>query len=332
MRQVSIALQGNKTLPEYAALGAMVEALGFDAISVYADLGYQPAIGPLLSIAQATSRITLGPAGFNPYLIHPVEIAGQIAMLDTASNGRAYLGLVRGAWLDSLGIEDKRPIQRMKETIAVIQHLFNGCESGYDGTIFKLPAGRLLQYPVLRPDIPILLGTWGPKLLQFAGEVASEVKIGGSTNPALVQEVRRNLAIGEEKAGRPVGSTGIVFGAVTVVDEDGQAARDKVRREAALYLPVVVPMDPTVDVTSAHLKQMAELYSAGRIDEAAALVPDDLLDRFSFSGTPDQITRQAQGLFDAGVTRIEFGTPHGFTDANGIKLLGERVLPELRIL
>ena len=94
MRQVSIALQGNKTLPEYAKLGTLVEALGFDVTSVYADPGYQPAIGPLLSIAQATSRITLGPAGFNPYLIHPVEIAGQIAMLDAASNGRAYLGLV----------------------------------------------------------------------------------------------------------------------------------------------------------------------------------------------------------------------------------------------
>jgi 5,10-methylenetetrahydromethanopterin reductase len=330
MRQVSIALQGNKTLPEYAALGAMVEALGFDAISVYADLGYQPAIGPLLSIAQATSRITLGPAGFNPYLIHPVEIAGQIAMLDTASNGRAYLGLVRGAWLDSLGIDDKRPIQRMKESIAVIQHLLNGFESGYDGAIFKLPTGRLLQYPVLRPDIPILLGTWGPKLLQFAGEVANEVKVGGSTNPALVKEVRRNLAIGEEKSGRPIGSTGIVFGAVTVVDNDGPAARDKVRREAALYLPVVVPMDSTVDFPTENLTFMADLYNAGRIDEAAALVPDDLLDRFSFSGTPDQITRQAQALFDAGVTRIEFGTPHGFTGANGIRLLGERVLPELR--
>ncbi len=111
----------------------------------------------------------------------------------------------------------------------------------------------------------------------------------------------------------------------------GQAARDKIRREAALYLPVVVPMDPTVDFPVEQLTRMADLYNAGSIDEAADLVPDDLLDRFSFSGTPDQITRQAQDLFDAGVTRIEFGTPHGFTDATGIKLLGERVLPDLRL-
>jgi 5,10-methylenetetrahydromethanopterin reductase len=75
---------------------------------------------------------------------------------------------------------------------------------------------------------------------------------------------------------------------------------------------------------------MAALIDAGSDDEAAALVPDDLLDRFAFSGTPAQIAAQAEALFAAGVTRIEFGTPHGFTDEGGIRLLGERVLPALR--
>ena len=56
----------------------------------------------------------------------------------------------------------------------------------------------------------------------------------------------------------------------------------------------------------------------------------DLLDRFAFSGTPEQIVRQAEALFAAGASRIEFGTPHGFTDAAGVRLLGKRVLPALR--
>ena len=51
----------------------------------------------------------VGPAALNPYTLHPVEIAGQIAALDAVSNGRAYLGLVQGAWLDELGLhEDSR--------------------------------------------------------------------------------------------------------------------------------------------------------------------------------------------------------------------------------
>jgi 5,10-methylenetetrahydromethanopterin reductase len=330
MHRVSIALQGNKSFQDYGTLAELVESLGFDMLSVYADLGFQPAIGPLIAAALHTKRIALGPAALNPYLLHPVEIAGQIAHLDQVSGGRAYLGLARGAWLDSLGIEDRTPLRRLRETVDIVSHLLAGRTTGYAGEIFKLPEGRLFQYPVERAAVPLLIGTWGPKLLQYAGEVAEEVKIGGSTNPALVQEVRRNLAIGEQRAGRETGSTGIVFGAVTVVDENGEAARAYVRKEAARYLPVVAPLDPTVDVPAEHLKEMGRLVDDGREDDAAALVPDDLLDRFAFSGSPEQITRQSQALIDAGVTRIEFGTPHGFNDAAGIRLLGERVLPALR--
>jgi 5,10-methylenetetrahydromethanopterin reductase len=330
MPKVSIALQGNKTFDEYSQLASLVESLGFDMLSVYADLGFQPAIGPLIAAARATSRIELGPAALNPYLLHPVEIAGQIAFLDQASHGRAYLGLVRGAWLDALGIEDAKPIRRLRETVDVVKALLEGGEAGYEGELYRLPVGRLLNYPVERPSVPLMIGSWGPKLLQYAGEVADEIKIGGSANPDLIPMIREHLALGEAKAGRPIGSTGIAFGCVTVVDEDGPAAREWVRREVARYLPVVAPLDKTIDSSSLNLSEMAAFVDHDDLTSAASLVSDDLLDRFAFAGTPAHIARQAQLLVDAGATRIEFGTPHGFSDASGIRLLGERVLPSLR--
>ncbi len=329
-RQVSIALQGDKPLVRYGELAATAEWYGFDGVSVYADLGFQPAIGPLLEVAHATSRARIGPAALNPYLLHPVEIAGQMALLNEASSGRAYLGLARGAWLDRLGITDDRPLLRMREAVAVIRHVLAGREDGFEGEIYRLPRGRLLRYEVFGPTIPVMIGAWGPKLLALAGEIADEVKVGGSTNPDLVAEIRRRVAVGEVRAGRLAGTVGICFGAVTVVDEDGPRARAHVRREAARYLPVVAPMDPTVDIPAATLREMQRLVDAGRLDDAAALVPDDTLDRFAFSGTPEQIVAQADGLFAAGVTRIEFGTPHGLTGGDGLRLLGERVLPTLR--
>ena len=329
-RQVSIALQGDKPLVRYGELAAMAERYGFDGVSVYADLGFQPAIGPLLEVARATSRVRVGPAALNPYLLHPVEIAGQIALLDAISGGRAYLGLARGAWLETLGVTDDRPLARTRETVAVVRHLLAGREDSYAGELYRLPTGRLFQYPVLRPDVPVLIGAWGPKMLALAGEIADEVKVGGSTNPDLVAEIRRRVSVGEERAGRPAGTVGICFGAVTVVDQDGPRARAHVRREAARYLPVVAPMDPTVDIPAPTLREMQRLVDAGRLDDAAALVPDDTLDRFAFSGTPEQIVAQAKGLFAAGVTRIEFGTPHGLTEDGGLRLLGEQVLPALR--
>ena len=84
---------------------------GSTCVSVFHDLLYQPAIYPLLLIARATERVRLGPAALNPLTLHPVELAGQAAALDLASGGRAYLGLVAGAWLDRLGLDARRPLR-----------------------------------------------------------------------------------------------------------------------------------------------------------------------------------------------------------------------------
>ena len=53
----------------------------------------------------------------HPFTLHPYEIAGQIAMLDTVSRGRAYLGLAKGAWLDRLGIDEPRPLDALREAV-----------------------------------------------------------------------------------------------------------------------------------------------------------------------------------------------------------------------
>lgn len=329
-RLVSIALQGDKSAREYAEIAEMAEGLGFDGVGVYADLGFQPAIVPLVIIAQQTRRVRVGPAALNPSLIHPVEIAGQIAMLDAISDGRAYLGLARGAWIDALGIDERRPVRRLREAVEVITRVLAGDAEGYDGEIFRLPPHQIRRYDVLRSAIPLTIGTWGRQAGAFAGEVAAEVKIGGSANPAMVPVMRGFLRVGEERAGRPIGGVGVVLGAVTICAEDGDAARALARREVARYLPVVAPLDPTVHVAPETLRRMARLVDAGDVAAAADLVPDDLLDRFAFSGTPGQIVRQAEAIFAAGASRIEFGTPHGVTALHGIRLLGEQVLPALR--
>jgi 5,10-methylenetetrahydromethanopterin reductase len=81
-RELGLGLQSDKTANEYVRIGQQAEAAGFDVVSVFHDLGFQPAIVPLTLIAHATDRIRLGPAALNPYTLHPFEIANQIAALD----------------------------------------------------------------------------------------------------------------------------------------------------------------------------------------------------------------------------------------------------------
>ncbi|GAA4431825.1 hypothetical protein GCM10023169_36790 [Georgenia halophila] len=328
--RLSVALQSDKAAAEYAALASAVEGHGFDGLSVYSDLGFQPPMVPLMVAAGVTSRLRLGPSCLNPYLLHPVEIAGQIAALDEASGGRAYLGLSRGSWLQQVGVRQDRPLAHLKDTVEIVRRLLTGDDSGYAGTVFSLEPGFRLQYAPVRPAVDVLLGVWGPRGAALAGRCADEVKIGGSANPDMVGQMRSWLDESSVAAGRGAGAVGVTAGAVTVVDSDGDAARALARREVAMYVDVVAALDPTVQIDEDRLARLRALLAQGRPDDAGALLDDDLLDRFAMAGTPEQLVGHAMRLFDAGASRVEFGTPHGLTGAGGIALLGSSVLPAVR--
>jgi 5,10-methylenetetrahydromethanopterin reductase len=289
----------------------MAEQYRFDVLTVFSDLMYQPAIVPLLVAALNSTRIRLGPACLNPFTLHPVEIAGQIASLDLASRGRAYLGLARGAWLDAAGITQARPVRALREAAEIVRILLAGDPRGYKGEIFSMAPGTTLKYEICRPSVPLLIGTWSPKTAALAGEIADEVKIGGSTNPSMVRRMREMVEVGTKRAGRSPEDVAIVVGAVTVVAEDGAAARRLARSAVAMYLDVVGRLDPTSPLPT------------------GSVISDDVLDRFAMAGTPEQVAQQVNALYEAGAHRVEFGSPHGLTEEAGIRLLGEQVLPRL---
>jgi 5,10-methylenetetrahydromethanopterin reductase len=246
-------------------------------------------------IARVTERVRLGPAALNASTLHPAEIAGQVAALDLASNGRAYLGLVTGTWLDQLGLDETRPLTRLREAVEVVRRLLGGDTTGYAGERFTLAPGAKLEYEPLRRRVPLMIGTWRPRAAAFAATVADEVKIGGTANPDMVRRMREWLG--------PDGPR-IVVGAVTVVDEDGAAARARAKQVVQMYVDVVASLDPTLDLRPGQ---------------------EPPLEKFAFAGTPAEVAAQARGLLDAGAHRVEFGSPQGRLD-----LLCDRVLPELR--
>jgi 5,10-methylenetetrahydromethanopterin reductase len=312
-RELGLGLQTDKPLAEYGPLAQAAEEAGFDVVTTFNDLWFQPALPALLEIARATQRVRIGPSCLNPFTLHPVEIAGQVAMLDAASDGRAFLGLARGAWLESLGIDQSEPVAAVGEAWEVVRRLLTGDDSAFSGEHFSLPDGSRLRYERRRPIVPLLVGTWSPKLAAFAGRAAQEVKIGGSANPDVVSVMRDRIGNDDVR---------IVLGAVTVVDEDGDRARSIARREVAMYLAVVAELDPTVTLDP-------ELVARVR-DGDGADIPDDVLDRFAFAGTPAEVAEHAAAVFDAGAGRIDFGTPHGVPEERGVELLCTQVLPRLR--
>jgi 5,10-methylenetetrahydromethanopterin reductase len=319
-RELGLGLQTDKRPGEYAALARIAEQGGFDVVTTFNDLWYQPALPALLEIAGATERVRVGPSCLNPFTTHPVEIAGQTAVLDLVSHGRAFLGLAAGAWLEDLGLEQPRPVETIAEAWEIVCRLLAGDRSGFGGEVFRIEPGAGLAYRAERERVPLLVGTWSQRLTAFAAGHAAELKLGGSANPAMIELTRGRLGPAD---------VGIVAGAVTVVDHEGKRARELARRRVAMYLDVVAARDPTAGLDPDLLAALGARVAAGDVDSAARLISDETLDLFAFSGTPAQIAGQADALFDAGAWRVEFGSPHGLDERAGVELLAREVVPGL---
>jgi len=330
-RELSIAFQTDKRAGDYIALAKLVNPYAFDAVTVYCDAPYQPSYGPLLLMAPHIERARLGPAGVPPSRMHPIDIAAQTALLADLAAGGVYIGLVRGGWLADHGINELMPpISAMREAVDIIRALLAGESAGYRGRVYQVAAHVRAPWPLPSQRIPLQIGTWGAQLAALAGEIADEVKIGGSANPDVIPLIADTIAVGEARAGRIPGTVKIVIGAVSVVDDDREAARWIARKAVSLYLPIVSKLDQTLEIDPKLMARLDGHVKAGDDDAAARLIPDDILDRFIFAGAPADIIEQCARLYDAGAQRIELGTPHGAGEsATGIRLIGEQVIPAL---
>jgi len=325
--QVGIGLAGSFPPADYVSIAQVAENAGFDAITVFGDLMYQPPAMVLGTMATATTQIHLGVAAYSPWTHHPVEIAGQVAYLDLASQGRAFYGLVRGAWLDQLSIDQSKSIAAIDDTVQIVSRLLAGDTSGYTGAVYSLGEGLRLEYQPQRPKVPLLIGTWSPRLAAYAATCADELQAGGSANPAMVARLRELLGPSQSAC-----EVGICLNAVAVVDDDAKAAGRAVRAACAPYFDVVAGLDTTLDVDPALLQAVKDKLADGDPAAAGALIPDDILRRFAFWGTADDVATHAMEILEAGALRVEFDTPFGLTTPEGLRKLANEVLPRIRTM
>ena len=295
------------------------EQSGLDAITVFGDLMFTLPHW-FYTRWRATSSIRLGVAAYSPWTQHPVEVAGQIAYLDLVSNGRAFYGVVRGAWMDQLSITQANALSAIEDTIAIVTALISGDEAGHSGAVFSVQPGTRLLFKPFRPRVPLLIGSWSPRLAKMAGRVADELQAGGCANPNMIP------VLSAMAARRCIAAPGICLNAVTVVDHDRRAARAAARTAVAPYFDVVAGLDQTLDVDPELLTRVRRHCATGDYERAGLLIPDELLSRFAFCGTPADVAEHAAGILDAGAKRVEFDTPFGLTPASGIELLCNEVI------
>lgn len=327
----SVALQGSYPIRDYIDKAKRIEQYDFDELHVYDDLMFKPTWPLLTLIGEHTSRIKVGPGIITPQIVHPCYHAGNLAELDELTNGRAVLGIARGAFWEFLGIEKQRkPITMVREAIHIIRRLLSGDHTAFHGEVFTVTEELFFRFQPLRKEVPIFIGTWGPKMCQLAGEIAEGVKSDGLWNPDYVKIIRENIEIGAARANRNPDDLEIIAGPLSSISADREKAKETARRVLAVYLPYLRPMTDVAGITEEEINKVREAASTGDFEKGASYISDLSVAKCSVTGTANDVIEQIEEMVDAGVTHVAFGHCLGPNFDEALDLLGKEVLPHFK--
>ena len=326
----SIRLNNDLPVGDYLRLARTAESSGFDQFWVSNDLFIKSGPVILSAIATATKRIGLGSCILNPYTIHASEIAMFAATMDELSGNRFHLGLAAGArdFMDWVGLEHRRPLAAVRETVDVVSRLLSGESAEIQGEFHRFGPKAYLRFAASRRT-PIYIGALGPRMLELAGEVGDGV-LPLLFPPEHYFTVRPLIEKGRSKRAP---ETDFDFAAcvwVSIASDRGAATRvlaEKIAYYGHALSPLILER---LSLTAEDFAPIQKAISEDRdVDKACALVDERML-RIGVVGEAKDLIARLEPLVEAGVRHLSFGPPLGPDPELAIRQLGREVIPYFR--
>jgi F420-dependent oxidoreductase-like protein len=336
-----VAIGIGVTIDDFERMAAYVcdaERLGVDAVWSAESWGTDAAT-PLAYLAARTQRITLGSGIMQIAARSPAMTASTALTLATMSHDRFVLGLgasgpqvVEGWHGQPFG----STVQRLREYVDIVRLALSGEKVQYDGEIYRLPRPggegkpiRMAARPREKP-IPIYLATLSPKTLELTGEVA-DGWVGTSFIPEHADVFFTHMRRGAEAAGRDWAAIDRQAGGAVEFGDDLQRLIEPRKPGLAFTLGAMGSRRHNFynqafqragyeDVA----KEVQRLYLEGRRQDAADLVPDEMVTGSNLLGTPAMVKDRIRAYRDAGVTTLRVD-PQGQDLGQRLETLGRVV-------
>ncbi|MBW0089355.1 LLM class F420-dependent oxidoreductase [Pseudonocardia sp. KRD-184] len=311
--------------PTAAERVAAAEDLGFDSIWTAEAYG-SDALTPLAWLGARTSRVRLGTSVVQMSARTPTATAMAALTLDHLSGGRVVLGIgasgpqVVEGWY---GQPYPKPLARTREYVQILRSAFARERVEFAGEHYAIPRpggaglGKPLRSTVhpLRSDLPILLAAEGPKNVALAAEIADgwQPLFYAPRHDAFYRDCLTE-GFAREGARRTADDFEVVCMVQVVVDEDVDAAADRLRPMLALYIGGMgakgVNFHYDVFARMGYEDECAriqESYLAGRKDEAAAAVPLSMVEQIALVGPRGKIAEELESWRSSLVTTMVVG-------------------------
>lgn len=339
--EVDLILEPDLTPDQITELGQAAEGYGIRGIWTSNYFAHWDPFLSLVPLARATNRVLMGGLAVSPFEMHPLKIANALLTLNEMSGGRAMVAVGAGEGnLDAMDLKKpKKVVLAIREAIEIVQAAGRGgLKTGYDGEIYNvnLPCA----YDWLNAPAPLVYGTaYRAMMMRMEGRIADGCFV-GCTPPEIVEPAMEQVRTGIERREQPPED----FRVNTFWGWHIKADREQAFRESRRELPWRArKLDP--ELTSLYLDEDEVKIVTDNFQnyvDAYFTHSDDV------KGVPKEISNKlAAGLTSTGgmedldreIERFKKFGRAGLTEIalrlhadpmDGLKIIGERVIPELR--
>ncbi len=288
----------------------LAEKQGFEYGWTYdSHVLWQESIPVLTLAAAATEKIKLGHMVTNPGTREPTVLASAYATLHDISNGRMIMGIGRGDSARRYINQQPVKVAEFEAALRMIKPFMNGREVVWND--------KELQLKWVRPELPPIemhVAGYGPKALAVAGRVGDGVII-QLADPDIIQWIMATARRAAEEAGRDPAELKCIVSAPSHISDDIADAREQTRWFPAMVSNhvkdlidrygtdgSVVPLALTDYVLARKFYDYDEHSRVGA--KHGEFVSDEICDRFSVLGTPEQAATKLRELESIGVDQF----------------------------
>ena len=291
--KVALYLQDAHDLRDGLEYVRYAEEKGFDAVWQAESRLVRDAIVPMAAYAAVTEKIKIGSGVINNWTRNIGLLASTFLTLDDLAPDRMICGI--GAWWDPLaenvGIDRRKPLTAMRETVEIMRRLLNMENVTFDGEFIQVKDIEL-DGVVMNYCVPVEYNT-----------MALE-----------------NIEIGAKRAGKTLDDIDRPQLVVCSVAEDHDQAFDYTRELLTQYLAqqphIALASGVSNDVVAEIQSILGWPATYEQIQAAKHLVTDDLIHRITASGTPDEARAKVEQYRENGCT-----TPILYPVGGDVKLL-----------
>jgi len=308
--RVALYLQDAHNLRDGLDYVRYAEEKGFEAVWQAESRLVRDAIVPMAAYAAVTEKLKIGSGVINNWTRNIGLLAATFLTLDDLAPNRVICGI--GAWWDPLarnvGIERRKPLTAMRETVEVLRRLLNMERVTFHGEFHHVDGIELdVVHGRKEPrHVPIMIGATGAKMMEMAGEIADGAVLNYCVPPGYNDDALEQLDRGARRAGRTLDDIDRPQLVVCSVDYDHDKAIDTTRSLLCQYLA----QQPHIAKASGVSQEVvAEIQSVlgwpathEQIQKAKHLVPEALIHRITASGTPNEARAKVQEYVKRGCT------------------------------